>query len=697
MDRICAPVNHVHALVETLDVELNVRVELKNEPDSARLPRSTFAASAKVLAAVLGMCGGVIAAPQEQLAVNLKQLSFEELMDIEVTSVSRKQESLATAAAAITVVTGEDIRRSGATAIAGALRFVPGLHVARTSSNLWAVSSRGFSSVSSEKLLVLTDTRSIYTPLFSGVFWDVQDYLLQDIDRVEVIGGPGAALWGSNAVNGIINITTKSARDTQGTYAEALIGTEEQSLATRYGGRTAGGISYRVFAKHFERDGSYRPGNPSEDDARLSHVGFRSDWDASTADAFTVQGDAYRANVGQLSPSVAITGRVGATGNLESQLSGGNVLGRWRHALGGQSEVQLRAYYDRTHRDDPSFRDELETLDIDFQHRLSPTSAQELLWGLNYRSTDNKNTGKGIFALDPRSSQDNVASAFVQDQVSLADSVRLTVGTKFEYNDFSGFEFQPNVRLAWHISPRQVLWTAVSRAARVPTRLERDYAIDITDPAGNPIVRLLGNEDFDSEELLAYEGGYRWQVFDTLALDLTAYHNVYKGLASLEPGPRFIAADGRTVIPYIYRNLNDGEADGAGLLATFAASKSWRLVANYSYVDLTIDPRGLDLNGGRFIAGATPRHQFGLRSVLDLGPRWQLDVQLRHHTAIGSTPEGIEEYTEMDVRGAWQVADAVELSLVGQNLLHDHHPEFGSLALRGEIERSVYGKIAWGF
>jgi iron complex outermembrane receptor protein len=503
-------------------------------------------------------------------------------------------------------------------------------------------------------------------------------------------------------VNGVINISTKKAQDTQGIYTEGVVGTEEQSAGVRYGGETPGGISYRVFGKHFDRDGSFAPDRVSHDDWRMTHIGFRSDWDASAADGWTVQGDAYRANVGQLAPSTSIIGRVGPQGQLESELSGGNVLGRWRHTLSDSSDLQLRAYYDRTHRDDPSYRDDLQTVDVDFQHRLAPTPQQELIWGLNYRRTDNDNVGKGIFNLDPHSSVDNVVSGFVQDQVALADPLRLTLGTKLEYNDFSGFELQPSVRLAWQLASRQLLWTAVSRAARVPTRLERDIAVDVTNPTGNPIGRLLGNDDFDSEELLAYEAGYRWQGLDRLALDLAAYHNVYKGLASLEIEAPFIAADGRTVIPVVNRNLNDGTADGASLLATFVVQKSWRVIGSYSYVNISIDRGGQDQNRGRFIAGSTPRHQFGLRSVFDIAPDWQLDVQLRHHTAIRTIPdivtgEGIEAYTEMDVRGAWRATHDLELSIVGQNLLHDHHTEFGSVQARGQIERSVYGKITWGF
>jgi iron complex outermembrane receptor protein len=655
----------------------------------------------------LGLCAafGASAAGGREIKVSsLKELSLEELMDLQVTSVSRTEESLAGAAAAISVVTSEDIRRSGATTVPEALRFVPGMHVARRTSSSWAVSSRGFSSVNSEKLLVLSDTRSIYTPLYSGVFWDVQDYLLEDVDRIEVIGGPGAALWGSNAVNGVINITTKRAQDTQGPYTEAIVGTEEQSVSARYGGQTpSGGISYRVFGRYFDRDGSFNPNNPNDDDWRMSHVGFRSDGEVSTADTWTVQGDVYRANVGQLAPSVAITGRAGPQGKLEAELSGGNVLGRWRHTVSDSSDLQLRAYYDRTHRDDPAFRDDLETVDVDFQHRFAPTTQQELIWGLNYRHTDNRNVGKVIFNLDPRSSADNIVSAFVQDQVAFADSLRLTLGTKFEYNDFSGFEYQPSVRLAWQVSPQQMVWAAVSRAVRVPTRLERDIAIDVSsNPAANPIQRLLGNDDFDSEKLLAYEAGYRWQGTDRFAVDLTAFHNVYDGLASLELGQRFVAANGRTVIPIVNKNLNDGDADGAGLLATFVPRKFLRLVASYSYVNVRIDRGGLDLNGGRFIAGATPRHQFGLRSLLDIAPSWQLDLQLRHDTPIRSGPgsgtgAAIEAYTEMDLRGAWQLSNTIEVALVGQNLLHDHHAEFGTPQARGEIERSVYGKMTWGF
>ncbi len=351
---------------------------------------------------LLTLCSSSLVAEEQadnSSASALKRLSVEELMDVQVTSVSKSRESLAGAAAAVAMVSNEDIRRSGATNVPDALRFVPGLHVASDTADSWVVSSRGFSEGNSANLLVLSDTRSIYTPLFSGVFWDAQDYLMEDIDHIEVIRGPGAALWGSNAVNGVINILTKSAADTQGEYLETSGGTQQRvSAAARHGGEIADHIYYRVFGKYFDQGAAQHPAGSSPDDWQLGHVGFRADWQKTSTDALTVQG--------------------------------GNVLGRWQHTSGENADTQVRLYYDRTHRNDPTFIDDLDTVDLDFQQRFTAAGAQQLTWGLNYRSMHNRNVGKGIFNLQPASSQDNLLSGFVQDQISVRDSLRVTLGTK---------------------------------------------------------------------------------------------------------------------------------------------------------------------------------------------------------------------------------------------------------------------------
>ncbi len=625
-------------------------------------------------------------------------------MAVAVTSVTGTPEPLGGAAAAVAVVTNEEIRRSGATSVPEALRNIPGIHVARQSSSMWAISARGFSSVNSEKLLVLTDTRSVYTPLVSGVFWDVQNYVLQDIDRIEVIRGPGATLWGSNAVNGVINITTKHARDTQGTYAEMSAGTEERvSAAARYGGRIADGAYYRVFARYFDRGATFRAAPAGPDDWQAGHAGFRTDWDLSGRDTLTVQGDIYRGDIGRLAPSITVIGRPGPTGRLRVAVGGGNVLARWRRAVSPGSDLQFRVYYDRTHRDDPSFTDHLDTVDLDFQHRFAPGSRHEVTWSGTYRTTGNRNESGGIFAVEPEYARDDLVSGFVQDQVRLSDTLRLTVGTKLEHNDFSGFEVQPSARAAWDALPGHTLWGAVSRAVRVPTRFERDIAVDATNPAIDPVVRLVGNPEFDSERLLAYEGGHRWRPRDGLAFDTAAFHNRYDGLASLELGdPALDPRSGRTILPLRAENLTSGRASGIETFVTYAPIAPLRISASYSYLDLSLDPAGADLNRGQFFEGSTPRHQFGLRSSADLPGRFRLDALFRRIAAIRQIPEivsgeGFPGYSSLDLRLAWDGWRQMEIALVGQNLLHDHHLEFGPPAARGEVQRGVYAKVAWGF
>ena len=634
----------------------------------------------------------------------LKQLSIEQLTNVVVTSVTRSPQPLSHAAAAVAVVTNSEIRSSGAMNVPEAIRFVPGIHVAQVTADQWAVSSRGFASISSPDLLVLSDGRSIYTPLYSGVFWDVQDYLMRDIDRIEVVRGPGAALWGSNAVNGVINIITRSAVDTQGAFFEAGAGSEDRALAAaQYGGKTAGDIYYRVFAKYEDHAAEDHPPGSSADGWQLGHAGFRTDWNAGTADKFTIQGDAYGGRIGQVNPAVNIIGRPGPPPPLKVGVSGGNVLARWRHTMSDDSDYTVRFYYDHTHRNDPTFRDDLGTLDLDLIEHLPLGRLQSLTWGFTLRSQDDQNHGKGLFALDPPDSRDNLASGFVQDEISLPHSVRVTLGTKLEHNDFSGFEVQPSVRTAWDLTANQTIWGAVSRAVRVPTRLERDVDIDVTDPAGNPVVVLLGNHNFHAEQVLAFELGYRWRPVSDLSLDLTAFRNRYTGLASLELGTPFVdGATGQTIVPLLNENLIDGHSTGFEGLILYSPVAWWRLQLSYSYIDMHLTALGLDANRGRFFEGSTPRNQAGVQSYFELPDEVELYAGVRELSAIRTLPEVVDGtgdpgYQELDLNATWHATAQLTLSLEGKSVLHGSHVEFGGPDERSAIRRSVFGRLTWDF
>jgi iron complex outermembrane receptor protein len=585
-----------------------------------------------------------------------------------------------------------------------ALRLVPGLHVARQSSSSWVVAARGFSSINSEKLLVLSDTRSVYTPLLSGVVWDVQNYLMQDIDRIEVVRGPGATLWGSNAVNGVISITTKSARDTQGLYAETSGGAEDRfSVAARYGASISDRMFYRVFGRYFDRSATLRQVAGSPDDWQAGHAGFRLDWEATPRDAVTVQGDVYRGDVGQLGPSIIVQGRPGPDGPLRAGVGGGNVLGRWRRKVRSSSELQLRAYYDRTHRNDPMFLDDLETADVDLQYRQPLSPRQELTWGASYRLMAHRNTGAGLFSLRPTRSTDQLVSGFVQHQMRLIHGVHLTAGTKVEHNDFSGAEIQPSGRISWQPTSSHSAWGAVSRAVRVPTRLERDISVDLTDPSAATVARLVGNRGFDSETLVAVEAGYRWSPTRALSVDLAAFRNRYRGLASLEYGEPFAEQGGaRLVIPVQNENQNHGTTRGVEAFVTYTPTRASRLSATYSFLRMALHTSGEDLNRGVALAAATPRHQLGLRSSFDLPARFQVDGLFRAVGAVDRLPgsltgERIPSYAELDTRLAWLGWRRAEIALIGRNLLHGHHPEFGVPGTRTEVERSVQVRLGWGF
>lgn len=606
----------------------------------------------------------------------LKKLSVEELMDIEVTSVSRRPQRLSETASAIQVITQEDIRRFGATRLPEALRLASNLEIAQIDSSRWAISARGFNSTASNKLLVLIDGRRVYTTLFAGVFWDVQDTLMEDIERIEVISGPGATQWGSNAVNGVINVITKNSEGTQGALLEGGGGTELLGFGgMRYGGALTPNLHYRVYGKYFDRGSTRLPnGQDADDDWRMGQGGFRMDWDVSETNLITVQGDYY-------------DGRIDRMDADDTAVSGGNVLGRWSHRISEDSALKLQVYFDRTHRNIPGqFAEDLDTYDVEFQHRFPLGERHDIVWGLGYRLINDDVGNSAQLAFLPAQVSRQWFSAFGQDEIALAkDRLHVTLGMKIEHNDYTGFEFQPSGRLAWRLSEQQTLWAAISRAVRTPSRIDREFFVP-----GSPPFLLAGGPDFDSETLLAYELGYRVQPLPPLSFSLSAFYNDYDNIRSLEQ------ADPPLPFPLVIGNGLEGKSYGAELTANYQVTDWWWLRAGYTElrIDLHPKPGSTDTTSGA-AESHDPNHLFSLRSSWDLPGHWELDAAFRYVSRIDN--QQVPAYEELDVRLGWQPIPGLEFSIVGQNLLHDHHAEFGSPATRREIERGVYGKILWRF
>jgi iron complex outermembrane receptor protein len=641
---------------------------------------------------------------------NLRQLDLETLMEIDVvvTSAAKKSQQLSETAAAVFVITPEDLRRSGVTTIAEALRMVPGMQVAHIDANKWAISSRGFNGRFANKLLILMDGRTVYTPLFSGVFWDEQDTLLEDIARIEVIRGPGAALWGANAINGVVNIITKRADETQGTLFEAGAGTEERGFgAVRYGGKLAEEAYYRIYAKYFKRDNFVLPvSGDTTDDWGVRRGGFRLDWKTVSQDALTLQGDIYDGKAGQSITTLAFSPPFAQTVSNDINFAGKNILGRWRHRLSKTSDLDLQIYYDRTERNNPSLgKQTLDTVDVDLQHHLRFGKRHEIDWGLGYRFNHSDTRGTFELALDPANRSQSLFSAFIQDEITLVDDkLRLTLGSKFEHNDFSGFEVQPNARLLWRPHDRHTVWTAISRAVRTPSYFENDVRFNERILANNPlaVVSLFGDENFDSEELLAFELGYRIQPMDRLFVDIAAFYNIYGRLRTFEPQMSFqeiSSLPSHLVQPFVAGNKMEGETYGVEWIADWKPWDAWRLQIAYSFLQIALH---LDEDSGDTMAedaeGENPEHQLSLRSSWDLLPNLDFDLWLRYVDNLPSL--GIESYVMLDARLAWRPHKNWELSIVGQNLLDAQHnefkPEFGKV-LATEVQRGVYGKVRWNY
>ncbi|HYK19402.1 MAG TPA: TonB-dependent receptor [Pyrinomonadaceae bacterium] len=597
-------------------------------------------------------------------------------MDVEVTSVSRRPEKLSQTASSIQVITGEEIRRSGATTLPEALRLASNLHVAQVDASQWAISARGFNNTTANKMLVLIDGRTVYTPLYAGVFWDIQDVLLEDVDRIEVISGSGATLWGANAVNGVISVKTKHARDTKGLLVEMGAGNQPRSfMNVRYGGEISSDAHYRVYGKIFARERTvFSNGRDAGNDWYLGQGGFRMDWHKSPSDSFTLQGDIYDGRIDQLA-------------TLNTDVKGGNILGRWSRVLSGKSDLSLQFYFDRTHRGIPRiFAEDLSTYDVDFQHRLHLGERNEFVWGLGYRQIDDDIRNGSMLAFLPAEVTHRRINGFLQDEITfLKDRLHLTFGTKVEHNDYSGAEVQPSVRAIWKMDRRQVLWGAISRAVRTPSRIDRELFI----PAQPPFL-LAGGPDFKSENALEYELGYRTHAHDRVSFSVSGFYNKYTDLRSIEQ------VNPPHIVPLKIGNGLDGESYGMEVTADYYVNNWWRLHSGFTEMRINIRPQptSTDRSNGSGESHDPNRHLL-LRSSFDLPRHVQFDSVFRFVSEIAN--QQLPGYAEMDLRLSWQPKPSLEFAIAGQNLLHDRHAEFGPPATRQEIGRSVYGKIIWSF
>ncbi len=679
-----------------------------------RRPRKSAVAAAFFFCLVIFVTAGT--SPADDSLTYLKSLKIEDLLKTEVTTVSKKPEKLSDATAAVFVITAEDIRRAGARSIPEALRMAPGIQVSQIDASKWAITSRGFNDTFSNKLLVMIDGRSVYTPLFSGVFWDAQDTFMEDIERIEVIRGPGAALWGANAVNGVINIITKSAQETQGTVMTVGTGTHERySAAVRYGDRLGVDGAWRIYAKGFER-GPYKnaAGRDAEDEWDTLRGGFRMDMDVNASDAITFQGDIYSGAESQTAslPATLTTAAAGPK-KYSADLSGGNLLSRWRRSFGDQSDVSLQLYYNRTVRNQVVLKETRDTVDLDFQYRFQLTGRQEVIWGLGYRyKQDDTEPGAGM-QLIPADRSDQLFSAFLQDELTLKpDTWWLMLGSKFEHNDYTGYEFQPNLRLRWKPGKLQTAWAAVSRAVRTPSRSDHDLRFNTevgTVPVAYPpysapsLTALFGSDDFQSEELTAYELGYRWQPRPILSFDLSAFYNQYDNLRTIEtdygaarwendPQPSHI------LIPVFIDNKMEGETYGFELVTTWQPLPFWKLTAGYTRLQMDLRTDADSTNPTAVVeAGYSPVNQIQLKSYLDLPNGWSLDTELYYVDELSEMQ--VPAFTRLDIRLGWQVNANLEASLTFENLLDDQHPEFGDRfnIISSQVPRQIFGQLIWRY
>jgi iron complex outermembrane receptor protein len=657
-------------------------------------------------------CPGIPYLPAQ--APDLTQKSLEDLMNIDVTSVSKKAQKTSETSAAVFVISAEDIRRSGALNIPDLLRMVPGLDVAQIDGSQWAISARGFNGQYSNKLLVMIDGRTVYTPVFVGVFWDSQNVPLESIERIEVIRGPGAAVWGSNAVNGVINIITKSAGETQGGTVDASAGNAITGPeAIRYGGKARVLGAYRVYAAGFHTGSLPTPaGLDGQDDWRLVHGGFRTDSSLSAKDSLTTEGDVAQSDAGELATvPVSLQPPVTATLALRNRYWDWNLLVRWKRRISPRSETSLQIYFDRTTRGDTTYGIGLNTLDIDFQHHVAWGARQDIVWGLGYRLSANGTNPTLRISFTPQNRLTHLFSIYAQDEITiLPERLRLSVGARLEHNGYTGFDLEPSARLAWSLNSKNMFWSAVSGAVRTPARSDRDIRVNYAALPGNiqtgyvPIlVSFFGNPNGKDEQLTAFEAGYRNTLSSSLSVDTTVFYNRYRDLESSEPGAMSLEmtpAPPHVLIPTTYGNGIYGETHGIEVFANWKAASHWTLSPGYAFFSMHLHKfaGSLDTTTAQATKGYTPDHQAQLRSSVSLPKNLQWNASAYFVNRLPAL--AIPSYTRVDTGLTWQAGERISISAVGQNLFSNRHMEYSGIDSTEEpglMRRSAYAKIAWSF
>jgi iron complex outermembrane receptor protein len=648
---------------------------------------------------------------------DLTKASIEDLMNVEVTSASKKGQKLSRVAAAIFVITQEDIRRSGATNIPDLLRMAPGLDVGQINGSTWAIGARGFNDQFSDKLLVMIDGRIVYTPNFAGVYWDMVDLPLHDIDRIEVIRGPGGSIWGANAVNGVISIFTKRAADTRGTTIEATGGSlVEGAGSVEYGGQAGKATDFRVFTKYFN-DGPQEDlnGGSGDDGWHMLRAGFRSDSALTAKDSLTWEGNLYTAREGELGlflPSITSPGLIPIA--EEISLGGGFLQSDWKHQYGENSDSELQVSFTRYRRDDPLERETRDTLYADYQRHWGWGTRQDIILGGGYYFTADNIPGSLTVSFNPQSKALEVFNFFVQDEIALIpDRLYLTVGTKFEHNDYTGSGWMPSIRAAWETSPRQMFWGAVSRALRTPSRNDTDLRVGLggfAGPNGVPVFEeFIGNPNYQDERLTAYEAGYRTTFSKNFSLDLAAYVNDYDDLQSIEPSASFFQPSPpppHEVDSLTFANLLYGETHGLELAGKWQVSQRWQISPSFAFeqIHLHKDAASQGVVSVPYYQGNAPERMAQLRSHVELAKRWSWDASAYYVDPLKNqgplVDVRIPAYTRVDSGITWQAGERFSVSIVGQNLAQGHHLEFddvfGSLQ-SGELKRSGYLRICWSF